>query len=614
MAFPLHINAERIGQEFDSRAFEAGQAIAPDLVGCVTLARLSGVDSMKPFWLRSSPVPSEFDTNTSHTSASSFYSDVKGIATPWRPSIILHTVMNPWHVGIEMTIAPVTQSSDNYVLDSAAWAPINLGDSPTGSFGAVEISPRWPRENCFVGVGHLFKVRCQVKKAHIVSMYRVSPPEVDRLRRWEESAVFESDFSGPPYPFPYRIHPYCELASYPMEESNIDCVSWDNYDAWNTENVQIAAFLKRILDAGLEPSSLTDHLSHHGLPVYSSWSDKATFYLVSILITPAFDGLLSHDDCSALTLIHPALTRPAQRLMLRHLSVKTDLQVRNVFDALRVHHDLLPLVDTLHLDTRISDEVSSPTCRALVDLVSPWLVEIAIVSDGSAQVASYLDSVAFAPGLRSITLRSMQSLHAAPGGILWPLYWMKHGGFDNLKHFVLVGVDLYFDSGTEWISSLESFELEHCCLRFVGESGDDGIKVSLLHVLSGSVTTIRSLKLVSVAGISPESVKDTIQACYASLEHLHLSEVCQRANPPVSLRTALSGKSLVTFVVENSGFVDFAGFRCEQKSNRQVWYGEGGEDWDLLGGRTHFDHWSMTMRLHYHDGDSYTPFVSDDGY
>jgi len=131
--------------------------------------------------------------------------------------------------------------------------------------------------------------------------------------------------------------------------------------------------------------------------------------------------------------------------------------------------------------------------------------------------------------------------------------------------------------------------------------------------LKGSVTTIRSLKLVSVVGISPESVKDTIQACYASLEHLHLSEVCQQANPPVSLRTALAGKSLVTFVVEKSGFVDIAGFPCEQKSNRQVWYGEG-ENWDIFGGRTHFDHWLMTMHLHYHDGDPYTPFASDDGY
>jgi hypothetical protein len=93
------------------------------------------------------------------------------------------------------------------------------------------------------------------------------------------------------------------------------------------------------------------------------------------------------------------------------------------------------------------------------------------------------------------------------------------------------------------------------------------------------------------------------------LEHLHLSEVCQRANPPVSLRIALTGKSLVKFVVENSGFVGFAGFSCEQKSNRQVWYGKGGEDWDLLGGRTHFDHWLMTMHLHYRDGDPYTFWV-----
>src|ERR1700691_2873275 len=115
--------------------------------------------------------------------------------------------------------------------------------------------------------------------------YRVSPQEVDRLRRWEEPPAFKSHSSGPPYPFPYRIHPYCELASYPKEQSTIGCVSWDNYDAWNTENVQIAIFLKRTLDAGLElsASSLND-LSHPGLPVYSSWSDKATFYLVSTVI------------------------------------------------------------------------------------------------------------------------------------------------------------------------------------------------------------------------------------------------------------------------------------------------------------------------------------------
>jgi len=126
------------------------------------------------------------------------------------------------------------------------------------------------------------------------------------------------------------------------------------------------------------------------------------------------------------------------------------------------------------------------------------------MSSGSVQVANYLD---YSPGLRSIALRSM---HAAPGGISWPLYWTKHGGFHNLKHFVLVGVDLYFDSGTEWVASLESFEIEHCCLRSVGESGGTGKEVSLLHVLKGSVTTICSLKLVSMGGISPETVKDTI--------------------------------------------------------------------------------------------------------
>jgi hypothetical protein len=41
MAFPLHLDAERIGQEFDARAFDAGQSIAPDLVGCMALARFS---------------------------------------------------------------------------------------------------------------------------------------------------------------------------------------------------------------------------------------------------------------------------------------------------------------------------------------------------------------------------------------------------------------------------------------------------------------------------------------------------------------------------------------------------------------------------------------------
>lgn len=396
---------------------------------------------------------------------------------------------------------------------------------------------------------------------------------MDRLCRLEEElTAFESHSSGPPYPFPYRIHSYCELASYPMEESTITCVSWDNYDAWNTENVQIAAFLKQTLDAGLElgASSQNDHLSHPRLPVYSLWSDKATFYLVTILFTPAFDGLLSHDDCLALSLTHPALTRPAQRLMLRHLLVKTDLQVRDVFNALQAHHDLLLLVDTLHLDTRISNEASSLICCALVDLISPWLAEITIVSDGSVQVASYLDSVGFSPGLRSISLRSMQSPHAAPGRMSWPLYWMKHGGFDNLRHFVLVGVNLHFDSGAMWISSLESFELEHCCLRLVGESGDNGVEVSLLDILGGSVSTMLSLKLVSVAGISPESVRDTIEKCRASLEHLHLSEICQQANPPVSLCTALSGASLVTLVIENSGFVDFSDFRCKNPASL-VW-------------------------------------------
>src|SRR5882672_3082346 len=167
MAFPLHMDAARIGEEFDAGAFKAGQAIAPDLIGCVALARLSGADSMKPFWLRSSPVPSEIDTKISHTSASSFYSDINGIPTPWRPCVILHTAMNPWHVGVEMTIAPIIQSSDNRVLDNVAWAPIIPHCCPTGSFSAVEISPQWPQPNCFLGVGHTFKVRCKVKKVCI---------------------------------------------------------------------------------------------------------------------------------------------------------------------------------------------------------------------------------------------------------------------------------------------------------------------------------------------------------------------------------------------------------------------------------------------------------------
>lgn len=163
MAFPLHRDAESIGREFDAGAFKAGQVIAPDLIGCVALARLSGADSMKPFWLRSSPVASEIDTKTS---ASSFYSDLNGIPTPWRPCVILHTVMNPWHVGIEMTIAPIIQSSDNCVLDNGAWAPIIPHCCPTSS-SAVEIFPQWPHPNCFIGAGQTFKVRCKVKKVCI---------------------------------------------------------------------------------------------------------------------------------------------------------------------------------------------------------------------------------------------------------------------------------------------------------------------------------------------------------------------------------------------------------------------------------------------------------------
>jgi hypothetical protein len=107
--------------------------------------------------------------------------------------------------------------------------------------------------------------------------------------------------------------------------------------------------------------------------MYNSWSERVAFRLVSIVLAPAFEGLLSYHDCSALSLTHPVLTRStsAQRLMLRHLSINTGLQVRNALGALQVHHDLLPLVDTLHLDTRMSDVASLPTCSALLNLVSP---------------------------------------------------------------------------------------------------------------------------------------------------------------------------------------------------------------------------------------------------
>jgi hypothetical protein len=166
------------------------------------------------------------------------------------------------------------------------------------------------------------------------------------------------------------------------------------------------------------------------------------------------------------------------------------------------------LLGTVHIvDTWISDAASLSTCSVLVRLLSPWLFDISIMSARSAQVASYLDSVAFSPGLQSITLHSMQSPHGTPGGISWPLHWMKHGGFDNLKHFVLAGVNLYFDSYTKWVSGLESFELEHFHLGSINTSGGNGNEVSLLHVLGGSVATLHSLKLVSIVGICLESVK-----------------------------------------------------------------------------------------------------------
>jgi hypothetical protein len=261
-------------------------------------------------------------------------------------------------------------------------------------------------------------------------------------------------------------------------------------------------------------------------------------------MTFAFDGLLSCHDCSALSLMHPALTRPTQWLMLCCFSVKTNLHVQNMLNPSQVHHTLLPLVDILHLDTQISNAASLPTRSTPMHLVSPWLVDISTVGDGSAQVASDLDSVAFSPGLQLITLHSMQSSHGAMRRILWPLHWMKHGDFDNLKHFALIGVNLYFNSHTEWVSGLESFELEHCHLYSVDTSRGNGNRVSLLHVLQGSVATLHSLKLVSIVGVCLESVKGVIRAHSALLQHLHLSEVCQWTNLPVSLQTALASYML----------------------------------------------------------------------
>jgi hypothetical protein len=164
MAFPLHLDTERIRQEFDADAFAAGQAIAPGLVGCVALARLSGNDSMKPFWLQTTPTPSETDSTASGTSASSFYADIKDIATPLRPCIILHTVMNPWHAGMETLIVPIARSSDSCLLESAGWIPINHHRS----FNSVETSPPWPYLDCFVGVGHAFTLRCKVNKVCVL--------------------------------------------------------------------------------------------------------------------------------------------------------------------------------------------------------------------------------------------------------------------------------------------------------------------------------------------------------------------------------------------------------------------------------------------------------------
>jgi hypothetical protein len=422
------------------------------------------------------------------------------------------------------------------------------------------------------------------------------------LLKWKKPPGFRLHHSGPPYPFSYRIHPYGELSSFPNDRTTI---SWDNLDGWNTENVQISIFLKAILDAGLEESaskSLNVGASHPRLPVYSTWSEKVVYCLVNTLSSLEFDGLLSKHDCSALSLTHPALTRPSQKLMLRNLLLKTDLQIRNALDALRIHHDLLPLVDALHLDSRMASVASSRTSNELVNLVSPWLTEISISSNGSAEGVSHFESMAFSPGLRSIAVRSAQSSMASPRAMPWPLYWMKHDGLFNLKHFLLAGVDLHFDSTAEWVSGLESFTLEHCHVHSSGENS-----VSLLHVLKGSQATLRSLRLTSVEGVSPESVKDTIHAC-PSLEHLRLSNVCQRTCPPISLRSALAGKSFVTLLVSDSGFGDYSGFTCERKSSSHLWYGENGEDWD----RTHYDHWLLTLHVKYHDGGSYESFKSDD--
>jgi hypothetical protein len=68
----------------------------------------------------------------------------------------------------------------------------------------------------------------------------------------------------------------------------------------------------------------------------------------------------------------------------------------------------------------------------------------------------------------------MLSLRALSIGISWPIHWMKYGGFYNLKHLVLAGVNLHFDSGADWVSS---FVLEHCSLRSVTQSGDVGDEI-----------------------------------------------------------------------------------------------------------------------------------------
>lgn len=162
------IDPDQVLQEFDADAFEAGKVIAPTLVGCVALARLSGVDSMKPFWLRSTPVPSIANGSSTETSASSFYSDIKNIATPWRPCIIFKTSMNPWYTGIELVLLPIAHVKRPSTPDAQAdWVPISPNKSLTGAFGAVEMEPPWPDSDSFIRVGHPFKMRCRAHKVHI---------------------------------------------------------------------------------------------------------------------------------------------------------------------------------------------------------------------------------------------------------------------------------------------------------------------------------------------------------------------------------------------------------------------------------------------------------------